>query len=186
MQRLFLDIIPFKSYADAPGPSKQISLEKIQVEILIALGRYIPPPETIPPGRRGPVILAYDTTFEFLEILNKFLRGESSAAALVPLDHFLVMQPFDRTRVKLFIQYNVAIVPEHNQTPSFIISFEELSREILLFAINVYEYFLEVDPSLESDLEMLCNAIDKTKTAVEEYLGIENLLRFPAEDEKED
>jgi hypothetical protein len=173
-------IEPPKGEADAKKPP---NVEKIQAELLIVLGRNAMPPEAIPTGHEGPLVFAYDTAFEFIEVLNKFLRGEQGAAALIPLEHFLIVKPFDHTRAKVFIQYNVALVPEHNLTPSYVIPFEEVAREILLFAVSVYESILEMYPPLESDLETLSTAIEETKTAVEQYLQIENLLSLPAEEE---
>jgi hypothetical protein len=183
MQRFFLDMRPIEPPKGAADAKKPPNVEKIQAELLIVLGRHAIPPEAIPAGHEGLVVYAYDTAFEFIEVLNKFLRGEQGAAALVPLEHFLVMKPFDHTRAKVFFQYNVAIVPEHNQTPSFVIPFEEIAREILLFAVSVYESILEMYPPLESDLETLGTTIEETKTAVEQYLGIENLLSLPVEEE---
>ncbi len=183
MQRLFLDLHPIETTANKAEAKDPPNVEKIQAELMIVLGRHATPPEAIPVGHKGPVVLAYDTAFEFIELVNKFLRGEQGSAALVPLEHFLVMKPFDRMRAKIFVQYNVAIVPEHNQTPSFVIPLEELAREILLFAVNVYESIMERYPPLESALETLSSAIDETKNAVEQYLGIENILKVPAEEE---
>ncbi len=183
MQRLFLDMHPIGPAAGNTEAKDPPNVEKIQAELIIVLGRHTCPPEAIPEGHQGPVVYAYDTAFEFIELLNKFLRGEEGGAALVPLEHFLVMKPFDRSRAKVFVQYNVAIVSEHHQTPAFVIPFEELAREILLFAVSVYESILEMYPPLESDLETLSSAIDETKGAVEQYLGIENILKVPAEEE---
>ncbi len=183
MQRFFLDLHPIETSTNKVEASDPPNVEKIQAELLIVLGRHIMPPEAIPDGHKGPVVSAYATAFEFLELVNKFLRGEQGTAELVPLEHFLAMSPFDRTRVKVFLQYNVAVVPEHNQTPSFVIPFEELAREILLLAIGVYESILERYPPLESDLDILSSAIEETKVAVEQYLHIENLLSLPAEEE---
>ncbi len=187
MQRLFLDLRPIETASNVAGAKDPPNVEKVRAELVIVLGRHTMPPETIAQGHTGIIVLAYDTAFEFIELLNKFIRGEPSSAALVPLEHFLVMKPFDRTRAKVFVQYNVAIVPDHNQTPAFVIPFEELAREVLLFAVSVYESILEKYPPLEPELETLSSAIDETKTAVEQYLHIENLLSLPAEEEtKED
>ncbi len=183
MQRLFLDLRPIENAANKAETMDPPNVEKIQSEVLIVLGRHETPPEAIPEGHKGPVVLAYDTAFEFIELLNKFLRGEQGSAELVPLKHFLAMNPYDLKRVKISMQYNVTIVHDHNQTPAFIIPFEELAREILLFAVSVYESILEMYPPLEPDIETLGSAIEETKTAVEQYLHIENLLSLPAEEE---
>ena len=111
------------------------------------------------------------------------MRGESGSAELVPLEHFLVLQPFDHDRAKIHIQYNVAVVPEANQTPSFIVQFEELAREVLLFTIGVYESLIEVRPDFELELDTLNTMIGETKQAAEEYLGLDELLTLPPGEE---
>jgi len=183
MQRLFIDLHPIGPVEGTEQETQPPTLEKVRGQIIIILGRHAMPPETIAEGCEGIVISTYDTAFELIELLNKFMRGEKGAAELIPHEHFLVVAPFDHTRVKIFLQYNVAIVPEHNQTPSFIIPFEELAREILLFAINVYESILERYPPLQTDLEILSISIEETKLAVEQYLGNDTFLNLPAENE---
>ncbi|OLS12401.1 MAG: hypothetical protein RBG13Loki_4051 [Promethearchaeota archaeon CR_4] len=183
MQRLFIDLHPIKPVKGASQAIKPLTLEKIQGQFIIVLGRRVMPSETIPQGCEGIVVSVYDTAFELIELLNKLMRGERGAAELIPHEHFLVATPFDQTRAKIFLQYNVAVVPEHNQTPSFVIPFEELAREILLFCINVYESILEMYPQLQTDLETLGTAIEETKLAVEQHIGNKNFLSLPAEDE---
>ena len=185
-QRFFIDIRPSSPNSGELEPSGSVDLEQVEGEIVIVLGRHSMPPETMPEGREGPLVHVLGTAFEFLDLLNKFMRGEGGAAEMVPLEHFLEMQPFDHDRAKIFLQYNVAVVPEGNQTPTFVVPFEELAREIILFAIGVYETLLELKPEIETELEMLNAAIDETKRAVEDYLGIGELLNLPPEEEEND
>lgn len=183
VQRLFIDIRPIIDNSGEQDASDILELDKLEVEMIIVLGRHRMPPEVVPEGYEGPVVHAYSTAFEFLELLNNIIRGDSGTAELVPLEHFLAMEPFDHDRVKIHFQYNITVVPDENQTPSFIVPFEELAREIILFTIGVYETLIEIRPDIESELDTLNATIEETKRAAEEYFRIEELLTLSPEEE---
>ncbi|HMF33287.1 MAG TPA: hypothetical protein VKK79_17815 [Candidatus Lokiarchaeia archaeon] len=183
-QRFYIDIRLMTPDTDDPETLNSLEFDNVEGEVVVVLGRHAMPSEIIPEGHQGPLILAYGTALEFLELLHQFMRGEGGAAEMVPLQHFLEMVPFDHDRVKIHLQYNVAVVREGNQTPAFVVPFEELAREIILFAIGVYESLIELRAEFEAELEMLNATIDETKSAVEEYLGLGELLNLPPDEEE--
>lgn len=169
--------------AERPGWNKNADLLDLTAPIQVFMNDKPLPDKYF---KDGIEVNLFETSFEILDLLGNLERvfmikdkvpDTVYQAELCYTGNFMTVQAIDHDNVRVTVQFNPATVDDEALlagSPEFQeqVPFTSIATELLLFAISVHEALVEFDPSFETQLVDLHDAILTHQERLEKEFSI--------------